>query len=174
MTRIFPVLSSMALLSVLAGCATAPPRVATAAPTPAPPAPAAPVATDTDWRDLPLSAGRWSYAAEASGSAARFGSPDKPALVIRCDRAARRIHMVLAGTATGALTITTSYAGRDLPLVAGAAGQSEASLAAADPFLDRIAFSRGRVSYAVPGQPLLMVPAWAEPARVIEDCRSGA
>jgi hypothetical protein len=123
---------------------------------------------------LPLSPGAWSYTAEPSGSSARFGLPGAPTLVIRCDKAARRIHFALAGAVPGAvpLIITTSYGSRNLPLSTGAAGAGEASLPAGDSFLDRIAFSRGRVSYAtLPTLPLLMTPAWAEPARVIEDCR---
>lgn len=125
-----------------------------------------------DWRDLPLTPGTWSYAPEAGGSAARFGSEsDAPALIIRCSRTTRRIHFIRAGASAGTLTITTSYAGRSLPLALGDGGATEATLPASDPFLDRIAFSRGRVSYAASGQPMLMLPAWAEPARVIEDCR---
>ena len=37
--------------------------------------------------------------------------------------------------------------------------------------LDWIAFSRGRISIELPGRPRLIVPVWAEVARVIEDCR---
>jgi hypothetical protein len=32
-------------------------------------------------------------------------------------------------------------------------------------------FSRGRFTVEVPGAPMLVIPAWPEPARVIEDCR---
>jgi len=46
-----------------------------------------------------------------------------------------------------------------------------AELAAFDATLDAIAFSRGRVAFAAAGAPALVVPAWAETARVIEDCR---
>lgn len=163
--------TAIALSLLIAGCAAPPRPAVTAAPAPPPPPAPAPPPVDTDWRDLPLSAGGWSYTAGVSSSAS-FGAVAAPALVIHCDKAARRIRFTLPGPVGPAtLTITTSYAARDLPLAAGAAGAPEASLPAADPFLDRIAFSRGRVSYAVPGRPLLMVPAWAEPARVIEDCR---
>ncbi|MFW2831304.1 hypothetical protein [Sphingomonas sp. ID0503] len=47
----------------------------------------------------------------------------------------------------------------------------EAALRASDPFLDKIAFSRGRFTVSLAGQPRLVIPAWAEPGRVIEDCR---
>lgn len=116
---------------------------------------------------MPLSPGTWRYAVVDGGSTASFGVAGSPALVIRCEKAKRTIRITRTGATAGTLTITTSYAGRALPLAAGVA-----SLAAADPFLDRIAFSRGRVSYGAPGLPLLMTPAWAEPARVFEDCRS--
>ena len=46
-----------------------------------------------------------------------------------------------------------------------------ATLAADDPFLDGMIFSRGRFSVEVAGAPMLMMPSWAEPARVVEDCR---
>lgn len=46
-----------------------------------------------------------------------------------------------------------------------------ASLPANDRFLDQIVFSRGRFTVEVPGLPVLILPSWAEPARVIEDCR---
>jgi hypothetical protein len=42
---------------------------------------------------------------------------------------------------------------------------------AGDAALDWIAFSRGRFVVAATGMPLLVLPAWPEPARVIEDCR---
>ena len=41
-----------------------------------------------------------------------------------------------------------------------------------DPVLDAMVFSRGRFAVEAPGTPLLVVPAWPEPARVIEDCRA--
>ena len=47
----------------------------------------------------------------------------------------------------------------------------EAMRTASDPGLDQIAFSRGRITIEQPGQPTLVLPTWAEPVRVIEDCR---
>lgn len=170
--RHLPSIATAAMLLLLAGCANQPPPPP-AAPAPAPPPPAPPPEpADTEWRDLPLSPGSWTYAPGATGSSATFGTPGAAALIVRCDRSARMVRFARSGAGTGQMTITTSYAGRDIALAPHAGAPSEASLAASDSFLDRIAFSRGRVSYAVPGQPLLMTPAWAEPARVIEDCRS--
>jgi hypothetical protein len=46
-----------------------------------------------------------------------------------------------------------------------------ADFSAFDPLLDAIAFSRGRVSVTIAGGSSLVVPAWPEAARTIEDCR---
>jgi hypothetical protein len=45
------------------------------------------------------------------------------------------------------------------------------SLSPRDALLDAMAFSRGRFIVEQPGQPSLVVPAWAEFGRVVEDCR---
>jgi hypothetical protein len=37
--------------------------------------------------------------------------------------------------------------------------------------LDALANSRGRIGFAAGAEPPLVVPAWPEIARVIEDCR---
>ena len=50
--------------------------------------------------------------------------------------------------------------------------QSYVSLPASDPLLDQMAFSRGRFLVAAEGGPSLVVPAWPELARVVEDCRA--
>ena len=46
-----------------------------------------------------------------------------------------------------------------------------AELAASDPLLDAIAFSRGRFAVDVPGTAPVYVPAYPEITRVVEDCR---
>ncbi len=46
-----------------------------------------------------------------------------------------------------------------------------ASLPANDPLLDAIGFSRGRFVVEQAGTPPLVLPAWAEVERVVEDCR---
>jgi hypothetical protein len=43
-------------------------------------------------------------------------------------------------------------------------------MATRDPLLDQMAYSRGRFMLAAGGQELI-VPAWPEVARVVEDCR---
>lgn len=162
---------ALALPIALAACvpaARAPaPRPAPAAPAPAtllpPPAP--------DWQDLPLTPGGWSYRREPGGSAATFGDTGtSPLFILRCVVAEHGITLFRNGGAAGTMTITTSYGPTRLPAAASAGGAA-ARLAAADPFLDRIAFSRGRFTVEVPGTARLVLPAWAEPGRVIEDCR---
>ena len=112
-------------------------------------------------RTVPLTPGQWSYAANLGGSEARFGS----SLSIRCDRAARRVTVRRTDPAVtaGALTIGTDLAVH----VIGADG----SVAATDPVLDAIAFSRGRF-IVTGGGVRLVVPASPEAARSIEDCRN--
>lgn len=165
------------------------PLVACVAPKPAPeparqaalppPPPPAPVAQD--WRDRPLAPGSWAYRADAAGSSAMFGVAGAEAeLILRCDLASRTVFLSWRGTPMAGgnpATITTSYGlanyrGGPAP---GAAGRIGVSFAARDPFLDRIAFSRGRVVIAklvsAEQSEVLAVPAWPEPARAVEDCR---
>jgi len=119
-------------------------------------------------------AGSWVYSQTASGSEASFiNASAMPQLTIRCTRATRRI--TIAKPASGAaplLTVWTSAQTRGLPASFNPATQRlSAELAGYDPLLDAIAFSRGRFGVSIVGQPALVLPAWAEPARVIEDCR---
>jgi len=152
-----------------AACTTAPapiPQVAAPAPTPVvvPPKPVEP----TDWRDKPYTPGAWHYADRA----ASYGPPGAPPLLtMRCDPVRRLIVLAVAGNAT-TFSIRTSYAQRDWPAQANPDGHSEVSFAATDPQLDQIAFSRGRFSVSGPNLPEIDIPAWAEPSRVIEDCRN--
>lgn len=155
----------LALPLIAAACTTAPPRVA------APPpvthiAPPMPPALPADWRDRPYSPGAWHYADRT----ASFGPPAAPSLTVRCDPARRIVLLSVAGSAP-TLTIRTSYAQRDWPAQVGPDGRSVVSFAATDPTLDQIVFSRGRFSVSAPTIPEIDIPAWAEPARVVEDCR---
>ncbi len=52
-----------------------------------------------------------------------------------------------------------------------AAADGGIALAATDPLLDAMAFSRGRFTVEVPGTTALVLPSHAEVGRVIEDCR---
>jgi hypothetical protein len=159
---------ALALLAALGGCAAptrAPPAPAALPqplpPPPVPPSPLPPPPQAEDWRDIALTPGDWSYSGDAAGSEARFGDA---ALGLRCDRARRQIVIARAGAAAGAeIFVRTSFGSRRL-----AAG---AALAASDFLLDQMAFSRGRFTVEAAGLPMLVVPAWPEAARVIEDCR---
>lgn len=166
----------MLCLVLLAACTPIPRPVsapAIVAPAPPPDPQPAPVHA-SDWRDIPLAAGTWHYADGQAISAARYGQDGLPAqVVVRCDKANRQIAIMRQGS-TSELVITTSSgterfaAGR---LEDGGVAMSGALFAANNPLLDRIAFSRGRFVLAGPGLAMLAVPAWAEPARTIEDCR---
>ena len=120
-------------------------------------------------------AGNWTYAATADGSEAVFASATGSAqLWVHCTRATRRVS--IAKPATGAaplLNVWTSSLTRSEPASFNpATGRLTIDLAAVDPLLDAIVSSRGRIGLTVAGQPSLVVPAWAEAARVIEDCRA--
>jgi hypothetical protein len=167
-------LIAIACAAMLGSCAT--PRTA---PQPAPPAPAprppvrvvapSPPVPDAAWIDAPLSPGDWRYEAGASPRAL-FGPPGQPSFTVRCQ--GRQIILArTGGTSATTLLLRASNGARSLPATA-AAGATEATLPASDPFLDTMLFSRGRFAVEAPGLPRLIVPAWPEPARVVEDCRS--
>lgn len=167
------------LMGVLASCVSAPPPPPPARPLPPPPTPALPAAApQQDWRDVPLTPGRWTWRGGAGQvSMAQFGVPGQAvALALRCDPATRNIVLSRAGsiaTPTAPMLFTTSFG--PFALTAGnGGGQPPAIVAQAtarDPHMDQLAFSRGRFLVDVAGQPRLVVPVWPEVARVIEDCR---
>ena len=165
--------------AVVAGCAQkpAPPppqalRPVTQAP---PPRPAPPPPARADWRDIPLTPGGWTYAGQAEASEARFGPfGGQPAFTLRCERARRQVVLSRAGATTGgAMTVRTSFGARNFAVTSRSAPVPNVatSVTAHDPFLDNMAFSRGRITIELPGTPMLVIPSWPEPARVIEDCR---
>jgi hypothetical protein len=160
--------AALAIVAGLAGCAPRP--APQAAPPPAPAVASAPELPPAppqapDWRDLPLSAGDWAYSAAPEGSRALFGGG---VFTVRCDPTQHRIELTRIAAGAGTMTVTTSYGTRSLTL----APEGVARLAAADPLLDQMAFSRGRFTIEVEGLERLVVPAWPEPARVVEDCRA--
>lgn len=160
------------LTLVFSACA---PTVAPA-PEPVPPAaapPAPPPASSADWRDWPLAPGTWRYIAGAPISEARYGTPQAAQFVVRCDASKRQVTLMRAGS-TAELTVMASTRSARFP--AGhiddrGAVMSGVILSANDGFLDVMAFSRGRIAVTSPGLPGIALPAWAEPARAIEDCR---
>ena len=99
-----------------------------------------------------------------------------PALVtLTCDLRGRTVLLARAGDVPGAvpMTIRTTFNVRALTSDPAGAhpGWITARLAARDPLLDAIAFSRGRFSLEVTGLAPLYLPSWPELSRVIEDCR---
>lgn len=182
--RLIPSSTALAPLLVLLGSCVGPaprPPVAAAARPPAPtpaapvrpaPTPAAPATVE--WQYRPVAPGTWTYRAEAAGSAATFGGTVADAqLTLRCDRTSRRVSLARAGGGQGALVIRTSYGAASWPATpaSGPTASLVAFRAASDAGLDQIAYSRGKFAVEMAGQPPLIVPAWSEVSRVIEDCR---
>ncbi len=169
-----PFAALAAILSV-SGCVSPPkaPRPAPgpiAMPRPAP-TPVRPVPQGADWRDWAVTPGDWAYRVEARGSIATFGASGSAALLtLRCDRAAGTVTLSRSGAAATPLTLRTSSLVRTVPVQPNG-GSAIAALTARDPLLDALAFSRGRFIVEQQGAPTLVVPAWAEVGRVIEDCR---
>ena len=147
--------------ALLAACATRtapPPRPVPVVPPPSAPEPApAPPVPVEDWRDLPLTPGEWSYSSDDRGSEANYAG-----FALRCDAERRQVTLSLAG-ATGPIAVQTSFGTQVL--------QPGAAVPAPDPSLDALAFSRGRFAVEAEGLARLVIPAWPEPGRVVEDCR---
>ena len=123
---------------------------------------------------VPVS-GNWTFAQTPGGSEATFANTSAlPQLTIQCARALRRITISRPGSAAAPfLNVWTSTQSRQLPATFNPlTNRIGADLPAFDTLFDGIAFSRGRFAVSVSGSPALVVPAWAEPARVVEDCRA--
>lgn len=172
--RIFPASAILASLPLLPACVGAPEAPPPPAPRPAP-APSArpplPVPGPVEWQYRPATPGNWSYHAEGSGSVATFASPASGTLLsLRCDPAAGRISLLRAGAGKGNVTLRTSYGAVSWPATPNGSG-TLAVRAASDTVLDQIAYSRGHFAVEVQGLETLILPAWAEVGRAIEDCR---
>lgn len=169
-------LSSSLLAAMLAGCVPPPPP-AGPAPTPAPnppaysaPRPAAPPVAD--WRDVPITPGEWTYAANASGSVASFAGG---LFSMRCDVRSHAVTLARATppathSAAVSLGVTTSDTSRALSGQASPAGIA-VTLPGSDRLLDSMALSRGRFAVTAQGAAPLYIPSWTEVTRVVEDCR---
>ncbi|MET3710645.1 hypothetical protein ABIC65_001325 [Sphingomonas trueperi] len=163
-------------LVLVAGCVPAPstPPPAPArrpVPVPAPPPPPASKPTlRADWRDWPLTPGDWRYRA---GSATYGAAGGAPLATFRCDLTTRRVTLARTGSAPASLTLRTTSAVRAVPATPdpSAPGMLAMAFAANDSFLDALGFSRGRFVIEGGGMPVLVIPAWPEILRVVEDCR---
>lgn len=132
------------------------------------------VPRSVDFSTSAVAPGSWSYQALPGGSEARFVDATGTArLVLHCTRATRQVSISHAsGVPAASLSVWTSSASRNLPVRFEAnAMRVTAELFALDPLLDAIAFSRGRFAVTMAGGSPLVVPAWPEAARTIEDCR---
>lgn len=119
--------------------------------------------------------GNWTYAATPEGSEASFASTSgSPQLFVHCMRATRRVSIAKAANAAAPiLNVWTSSLTRSVPSSYNpATARLTIDLANYDPILDAIATSRGRIGFSVGSEPPLVLPAWAEAAHVIEDCRA--
>lgn len=159
----------LALPILLAGCVAprqpAPPPPPTPAPRPTPQPAPTPAPAPSDWRDRDYTPGDWSHARGSGYTEAAYGSASAPLLTLRCEPATRQVRLGWAGVAAGTVTFTTSYGDTARQLQAGGL-----ILAGSDPLLDQMAYSRGRFRLAAQGQELIL-PAWPEVSRVVEDCR---
>jgi hypothetical protein len=119
--------------------------------------------------------GTWTYRAITGGSEADFvDAAATVRMILRCDRAARTVSIIRTGVPAAAptLSVWTTSLSKSVPSRYLATKDLVADVAAGDPLLDAVAFSRGRLATAAEGAPLVAVPTWSELARVIEDCRS--
>jgi hypothetical protein len=128
-----------------------------------------------DWNDWPFTPGNWTYRRDGRGSIAQFGTPGRnPTISFRCDLENRRITILREVSAPGArMVIRTSSMTKTVAVSASEANSTylAAAIATTDSILDAMAFSRGRVLVETEGQQPVILPSWAEIARIVEDCR---
>ncbi len=167
-------------LLLLGSCAERPRPVPapapTVAPAVAPPQPSVPSRPAADWRDRPATSGVWRWSRSGPLSISRFEDANFVRFSMTCDPAARTVTLrtYLTGGPQVAMVITTP-GGRKV--MAAVRDETElplnyaVSLAANDPWLDQMAFARGRFMVEGPALPALYLPSWPEVSRVIEDCR---
>ncbi|WP_309661676.1 hypothetical protein [Sphingomonas sp.] len=149
--------------SLLAALISLVPVAAAAAPAPA-----------RDFSIATVAPGAWTYQALPGASEARFvDSGGIARLVIRCTKASRQVSFSpMTAVAAASIFVWTSSMSRNIAVRFDAkAMRVTADFSAFDPLLDAIAFSRGRVAVGLAGGASLVVPAWPEAARTIEDCR---
>lgn len=176
---LFPAIAAAAAL--LAGSCAAPPKAAQPAPVAVRPPPPAPLPRPlpqpkANWRDVPVTAGTWTWSVVSGRSTARFAQPGGPVLAsLSCDRAGHQVLLARQGPGDRhmAMALTTTTGTRPLVSepVLSSPGWLVVTLSPRDPVLDAMAFSRGRFALEAAGAPTLTLPAWAEISRVIEDCR---
>lgn len=174
--RIMRSLIALSSLFVLASCVAPAPPAPAPAPVPVPTSAPSAAPVRGDWRDWPATRGDWVVRQDARGSTALFGPSGADAeFTIRCDRGAGQVYLARRGAAAGGVTMTIRTTSTARGLAVRPTGATPAYLAAAlgtrDGLLDAMGYSRGRFLVEVPSLPTLVLPAWAEVLRVVEDCR---
>lgn len=128
-----------------------------------------------DWNDWPFTPGDWTYNRDGRGSVGQFGVQGRAAMFrLRCDMQTRRVTVSKEAQALGQrMVIRTSSMTKQLPaqLTGGSPAYIAADIMTNDPILDAMAFSRGRILIETEGQQPIILPSWAEIARIVEDCR---
>ena len=164
----------LAPIVLISACVSPPARrPAPPAARPTPPPPPRPLPAPPAEAETALTPGSWAYRQDARGALALFGPGGVDALVVlRCDRAARRLLLSAPGAAPATLTLTTTSATKAFATTAAgsASGYVTAEIAVDDAILDAAAFSRGRFTITT-NATSIVTPPWPEVARVIEDCR---
>ncbi|NBU83409.1 MAG: hypothetical protein EBS21_02180 [Sphingomonadaceae bacterium] len=176
--RLITIAGTVLATLLLTACATTPPPPRPAKPVVGPSI-AAPIAPPVaNWEDRRPTAGDWIYRAEPRGGVALFGRSQASAdLVVACDRTNGRITLSRFGLMPSGqvvqMTLRATDASHSYPAQASALlpGYISAELAAKDPQLDAMVHSRGAFLISLAGTEDLIVPAWAEFARVVEECR---
>ena len=166
------------VLAPLAAAACVQPRAPAPPPRPLPPPvvrplppPPVPVA---EWNDRAPAPGNWTYAQDARGSIAMYGQAGSGALfILRCDKNGNRIFASRPGNVAARMTLRSTNGAKayDAVPTGGQPPYVAAEVAARDPQLDSMAFSRGRILIGLDGAGDLIMPIWPEFTRVVEDCR---
>lgn len=168
-------ISLLALLALSACVAPSAPPAPKAVSAPPPVAVAPPPRLTGDWNDWPFTPGNWTYRRDGRTSVAQFGTPGRNAIVnFRCDAQSRQVTLSREVSAPGTrMVIRTSSMTKTMAATASDANPAylAADIAASDPILDAMAFSRGRVLVEMEGQQPVILPSWAEITRIVEDCR---
>ena len=168
-------ISLLALLALSACVAPSAPPAPKAVSAPPPVAVAPPPRFTGDWNDWPFTLGNWTYRRDGHTSVAQFGTLGRNAIVnFRCDAQSRRVTLSREVSAPGTrMVIRTSSMTKTMAATASDANPAylAADIAASEPILDAMAFSRGRVLVEMEGQQPVILPSWAEIARIVEDCR---
>ena len=176
--------SILALAACVPATKTPPAQVAAPSrPAPARPAPVqaptmtSPTSAETNWMDIPATAGDWAFTAFPFGSQAMFRGPAgmETALSLSCNAQSRQVTLLRLGRSDRPLSMrilteTASRSGIAEPVAEQFPGVV-LRLDPNDPLLDAMALSKGRFAVEVEGLAPLYLPSHAEVSRVIEDCR---